>query len=180
MISTARQDDQRSHVRYEGGMGRAFAQLCGLSYGPSGWWHETWFLLPLGGAIPFWIMLWWHGAGHSTQWTWQTALLYLSLSVWRPFCEELGFRGLLQGMLLDHAPYRFQIGPLSLANLLTTVAFGIAHLPGHPLPWVAGIFAVSLLLGYARDRTASILPAIVWHSYFNAGYFFVLGLPLSS
>ncbi len=180
MITTTRQDYQSSQARYDGGMVQDFAHLCGLNQGASSWWRETWFLIPFVAAIPFWIVLWWEGAGHATNWTWHTALLYLSLSVWRPFCEELGFRGLLQGVLLDHGPYRFQIGPLTLANLLTTVAFGIAHLPSHPLPWVAGIFAVSLLLGYARDRTGSVVPAVVWHSCFNAGYFLVSGLPLSS
>jgi len=178
-ITTARDNgtSAASPSRHEAGVVAAVARLCGLNHGTSRWWRETWFLAAVGSALPFWLALWLLSYGRTNLGTSGSLALYLSLSLWQPILEELGFRGLLQGVLLDQAPYRHQAGPLTLANVLTSIAFSIAHLPSHPLPWAIGIFAVSLLLGYARDRTGSLYPPLAFHCYFNAGYFLIAGLP---
>jgi membrane protease YdiL (CAAX protease family) len=148
-----------------------------LNFWPPGLWREHWFILSVSSAVAFWLGLWWLEPADAGSWSNANVVFYLSLVLWQPILEEFGFRGLLQGVLLDQAAPRFRIGPLTIANILASVAFGIAHLPSHPLLWVAGIFGVSLVLGYARDRSGSLYPAIALHSYFNAGYFLVVGLP---
>ncbi len=157
---------------------RSIARLCGLTIWTTRAFRENWFVGSLGLAMCFWLVLWWIGSRDiAAKWGGSSLVLYLSLSLWQPALEELGFRGLLQGVLLEHQSYRSRIGPLTLANVVTSVAFGIAHLPSHPAWWVAGILLTSLLLGYARDRTGSLYPSIVLHGYFNAGYFLVVGIP---
>ncbi len=179
-MHTVSQNDHPStfgHDPTETGVVRSFADLCGLHQGTPGWWREPWCIGAASLALPLWLGLWWTGNHGPTVWTSTNLWLYVSLSCWQPMLEELGFRGLLQGVLLDHTTYRFGVGPVTLANLLSSAAFGIAHLPSHPLPWAAGIFIVSLLLGFARERTGSLYPAMALHCYFNAGYFLVSGLP---
>lgn len=115
-----------------------------------------WLLAPLVGTArsgDFWAVL-------------AVVLLY-------PVLEELSFRGLLQGWLQEllgqRQRWRRLPAGISLPNLFTSLAFCAAHLPTQPLGWVAGAFLPSLLFGYLRDRTGSVLPPMALHVYYNAG-----------
>ncbi len=156
--------------------GRDLLRLCGLDRWPDRLWREPWFATITLAALVFWAWIWWWDSGNPVIWSREEGLLFLSLILWQPIIEELGFRGILQGILLEKAAYRFLIGPVTIANGLTSLAFSIAHLPTHPFLWVAGIFLVSLILGYVRERTGSLCPAIGLHAYFNAGYYLTAGL----
>jgi len=94
---------------------------------------------------------------------------YLQLLLLYPVLEEVLFRGLLQGWLT--AQVRGRVGPLSHANLLTSLLFAAAHLYSHPIAWAAATFAPSLLFGYFRDRYQHLLPAVVLHVLYNSAYF---------
>ncbi len=93
----------------------------------------------------------------------------LAATLLYPILEELSFRGLLQGWLLDRlAGWRRQAG-ISLPNLLTSLAFGGAHLATQSIAWSAAIVVPSLLFGYLRERYGSVLPPMALHIYYNAG-----------
>lgn len=121
--------------------------------------------------------LWWWDHGNPPTWSYEQALLLFSLVLWQPVIEEIGFRGMLQGVLREQSGCQLFMGPLTVANLLTSTVFALAHLPTHPWFWIPGIFIISIILGYARDRSGSLFPAIGLHCYFNTGYFLVTGPP---
>lgn len=76
-----------------------------------------------------------------------------------PLAEELFFRGLVQTFLVR------VVGNRWLAIALASVAFGIVHFQQpHAVPALA---VLALLLGYAYERTGSLLPPILIHALFN-------------
>ena len=86
--------------------------------------------------------------------------------------EEALFRGVIQGWLLSREWFQRITWGLSRANWLTSVAFASAHLWQQPLFLIPGYFAVSLVLGYFRERYRGILVPILLHGYYNLGLLF--------
>jgi membrane protease YdiL (CAAX protease family) len=86
-----------------------------------------------------------------------------------PIAEEMLFRGFLQGELLARDSFKHITAGLSKANWLTSIAFACAHIWQHPLILIPGYFAVSLVLGYFRERYGGILVPVLLHCYFNLG-----------
>lgn len=127
------------------------------------WWFAL-LLLPLA----FWAVLW--SSSPPIRGAPLPLALLVSVIFWLPLVEEFCFRGILQGLLLEQLPQSALFHKLTRANLVTTVLFGAAHLLAHPWAWALGIGLVSLLLGYTRERTGSLYPAMFLHSYYNAGY----------
>lgn len=105
-----------------------------------------------------------HMRAPSGPWAWAMLVLLL------PAAEELVFRGLLQGQLLRLSAWR-RVGPVSAANLVTSLAFGVAHLWAQPPTWALAVVIPSLVLGHLRERFGSVWPAMVMHAFFNAGFF---------
>lgn len=100
---------------------------------------------------------------------------FLSVALWQPLCEELLFRGMVQGHLLQSmARQKTWIG-LSTANLLTSLLFSLAHLAGHSVSWSLLVFVPSLCFGFVRDRFGSVYPSLALHAFYNAGYFLLIG-----
>lgn len=85
--------------------------------------------------------------------------LWAGAAVVAPLAEECFFRGLLQTFLANVIPNRW------LAIGLTSVAFGAVHFP-QPHAIGALIF-LALVIGYAYERTGSVLVAVVIHTVFN-------------
>ncbi|WP_155999612.1 JDVT-CTERM system glutamic-type intramembrane protease MrtJ [Thioalkalivibrio sulfidiphilus] len=84
-----------------------------------------------------------------------------------PVLEEMVFRGLIQGWLAKHLPQR--LGPLSLANTLTSVLFTLLHMI-RLVPWVAvWVFVPSVIFGFFRERHGSLRTPILLHIYYNLG-----------
>jgi membrane protease YdiL (CAAX protease family) len=81
--------------------------------------------------------------------------------------EEVIFRGALQGWLLGKKDFKTTQLRLSRANWLTSFIFAAAHLWKHPLGLVPGYLAVSLVLGYFRERYGGILVPVILHAYYN-------------
>ncbi len=104
---------------------------------------------------------------------------FLSIALWQPLLEELLFRGIIQGQVLQPlARWNPWIG-LSIPNLLTSFFFSLAHLVGHSITWSLLVFIPSLCFGFVRDRFGSVYPSIILHAFYNAGYFlFVDGVTL--
>jgi membrane protease YdiL (CAAX protease family) len=87
-------------------------------------------------------------------------------------CEEVFYRGLLQGWLTPLATIRigFSRARLSVPVVLCGVAFGLGHLcllGIVPRPLLVGILVVATLVGlvagYYREQSGSLLPAIAAH-----------------
>jgi membrane protease YdiL (CAAX protease family) len=145
-------------------------RLLGLGRPDLGWLHwlrDPHFVLAALAAVPVWLVLGQLAGGRMQVDFAATALL--SFAVLQPAVEELVFRGALQGNLLDRGWTR-PIGPVSLANLGTTVAFVALHFVAQPPAWAIAVAAPSLVFGHLRERFGSILPAVVLHSIYNAGF----------
>jgi membrane protease YdiL (CAAX protease family) len=100
-----------------------------------------------------------------------TWLLLTSLVLWQPVVEEFLFRGVLQGLLLGTSAGSVSRWGLSVANLVTSLAFVLVHFVNQPAIWAIGVFVPSMLFGLFRDRTGSIWPPLVLHVLFNGAFF---------
>jgi len=84
----------------------------------------------------------------------------LFLIVVRPLVDELFFRGLLQGRLIEHFGVR---GGIVSTALLAALAIGFLN------PWaVALTLTLSLLLGMLRFAAGSVVPGIALNAAFGA------------
>ena len=90
---------------------------------------------------------------------WAVVGLWIGAVAVAPIAEEFFFRGLLQTFLAGIARNRW------LAIGLTAIVFGIVHL-SQPHTIVA-LTAFGVLLGYAYERTGSLVPSIMIHAVFN-------------
>ena len=85
-----------------------------------------------------------------------------------PLLEEIVFRGLVQEGVAGWLPQRF--GMLSLANVLTSVAFAALHLVHQSPLWSLGIFFPSLVFGFSKERYQSLWAPIILHGWYNLGF----------
>ena len=152
----------------------ALCELLGLKQVP-GFYRSPIFLSCLAAGLVFWAVLPLLVAVQPLPWHRISSLAFLLAVVWQPIVEELLFRGCLQGFLsLREWGQRSLVG-ISIANLLTSMVFTGAHIATHPLLWASLMLFPSLLFGALRDRSASVLPPIVLHIIYNAGYFLLTG-----
>lgn len=100
------------------------------------------------------------------------SLGFASVVMWYPLWEELLFRGLLQGELIERGWTRCWVHGLSGANILVSLMFTLFHLWSHSPIWAALVLFPSLVFGYLRDRFDSTVPSILMHMWYNGGYFF--------
>jgi uncharacterized protein len=137
--------------------------------------RDAQFWAAVAGAIVFWIAL---DAATRPQWdlTWplHRAWLFVQLALLYPVAEEIVFRGAIQPWLARRTG-ALRLGPVSLANGVTSLLFAALHFYSHPALWAAAVFIPSLLLGYFRERHASLWPPIALHVFFNGGYFWLFG-----
>lgn len=98
-------------------------------------------------------------------------LMFGSLVLWQPAIEELLFRGVLQGVLLNSDFGTRRFAGVSSANLLTSIAFALTHLVNHSTFWAIGVFFPSLLFGLFRERSGSVWPPLLLHTIFNFAFF---------
>lgn len=97
------------------------------------------------------------------------AAAWLSFVLLQPVLEELVFRGVLQGELLQWTRGR-RSGPFTRANLWTSAAFAAAHFLVQPPAWALATFVPSLVFGHLRDRLRSAWPAVLLHGFYNLGF----------
>ena len=97
--------------------------------------------------------------------------LLISLILWQPMIEELLFRGVLQGELLRfHSLARPFMG-MTPANVIVSCAFVAVHLVNQPPGWAVATVVPSLIFGFFRDRSLSVLPGLLLHAVFNGVFF---------
>lgn len=135
---------------------------------------DSHFRLAILGALPVWLAGYLYFAPNS-DWAWPLHrprdLLFLGLVY--PLIEELLFRGLLQGWLLEHRSLQRRWLGLSGANLLTSVCFMGLHFIAHPPLAATAVMLPSLIFGHFRDRHGSLCAPIALHVYYNLGYFWI-------
>jgi uncharacterized protein len=136
-----------------------------------------WWLALAGGPL-FWGLLYVVGqAAGDTGWPLAHPGTYLRLAVAMPILEEWVFRGWLQSWMLEQGwGARRRVG-VSNANLLTSALFSAAHFFYHAPLWALSVLIPSLVFGYFRERHDSVLPAILLHIAYNAGYFWLFFRP---
>ena len=96
--------------------------------------------------------------------------LLLMVAVAYPVLEEYVFRAGLQGALYRREAFSRSVLGVSIANLVTSIAFAAAHLFNHTPSWAALILFPSLVFGWARDRYGDIHASIILHITYNAGF----------
>lgn len=130
--------------------------------------RDTLFWLAVAFGPLSWLLLWLVGIPRAAIHIPVSTLLTVSLIY--PVLEEIVFRGGLQSALLARTMFRQHAGPVSLANVLTSIAFAAAHLFRQPPVWAALVLLPSLVFGWSRERYNSIVPSILLHMIYNAGF----------
>jgi len=90
-----------------------------------------------------------------------------AIVVWS-VAEEIVFRGGLQPLLARWLRTPAGRWPVTPANMATSIAFAALHAWRHGPLVALGVFPVSLVYGFARDRTGRVAPAVLLHVWFNA------------
>ena len=112
------------------------------------------------------------------RWLWP--LIYPGQFLWpvlfSPVVEEILFRGILQEFIRDYFTEKF-LGPLSLANLVTSLIFASLHFFFQPALWAALVFFPSLVFGHFKDRSGKLTGPIILHAFYNAGFLWVFSAP---
>ncbi|MGD2111942.1 MAG: JDVT-CTERM system glutamic-type intramembrane protease, partial [Gammaproteobacteria bacterium] len=105
------------------------------------------------------------------QWDWPLRRpdVFLMPALVYPVLEEIAFRGLLQELVREHVSTA-SCGPLSHANLLTSMVFTALHFIYHAPLWAALVFFPSLVFGFFKDRTRSVLAPVILHVFYNSGF----------
>lgn len=141
-----------------------------------GWWRDPLFLMAAGAALVFWLGLAMTGSPVSALgWPVQEPQRLLLLALVYPVLEEIVFRGALQPALTSRVARWSWPGPVSLANVLSSLGFAALHLFHHSPAWAAAVFVPSLVFGFFRDRHRSVASPIVLHVFYNTGYFWLFG-----
>jgi len=90
-------------------------------------------------------------------------------------CEEIFTRGLLQSFLSPLSRYGINLSKklrLSLPVLFSGLFFGMMHIVAIDKlgpPVILFTSALGIIAGYYREKTESLIPAIIIHAIFNIG-----------
>jgi len=138
-------------------------------------WHDSHFWFAIAAGPITWLLFYVSSAlSPNPRWAIDEPLAYIQSILVLPIVEEIVFRGLLQEGCWRYLPAR-NFGPLSLANLVTSIAFVSMHFLYHPVVWAVGVTLPSLAFGYFKDQYRSVLPPIFLHVFYNFGYYTLYG-----
>jgi len=133
-------------------------------------WRNVRFWAAVCVAPVYWAILYaWLTPDLDPLWPLRTPLPFLLMVLVFPVLEEIVFRGLLQDYA--HRLLRRKVrGPVSLANLATSVAFAGAHLVAQSAITALWVFFPSLVFGYFKDRYRSLTAPMTLHVFYNCGF----------
>ena len=116
--------------------------------------------------------------GPDILWGWplREPWLFLMPVVFYPVVEEVIFRGLVQELVRDYIS-KAVLGPLTIANLLTSVLFTALHFIYHLPAWAVLVFFPSLVFGFFKERSGGLVAPIVLHAFYNGGYIWLFAVP---
>ena len=137
-------------------------------------WQDPLFLAALLAGPVSWLGLYFIQQQPAVQWGWPLIRpwQFLLPVLLYPVVEEIVFRGLIQELVHDHIS-RQSLGPVTIANLLTSLLFAGLHFIYHAPLWAALVFFPSLVFGFFKDRTDRLVAPIILHVFYNAGYFWL-------
>jgi uncharacterized protein len=124
------------------------------------WLRDPWLYAAAGLAPLAWLL----PGGEADPALWRLAVLAL--------VEEMLFRGLVQEALLRKAFLRRRAGPVTLANIVASAVFVLAHALTQPLTWALAVVFPSLIFGWMWDRHRTILPCSALHLLYNLFFFY--------
>lgn len=127
------------------------------------------FFLMLLAPLPVWL---WLFANRGITGITSISIL-LNLVLLYPIVEELIFRGVIQPLIAKRFAKNWSI--VSLANIMTSSVFVLAHFINHSPAWAFATFIPSLVFGYIQERTQNIAAPIILHCTYNAGFFLLIG-----
>ncbi|MFQ5643803.1 MAG: JDVT-CTERM system glutamic-type intramembrane protease [Thiogranum sp.] len=135
------------------------------------YWKDPLFIAAMGAALLYWGVLYLATQPASDPaWVLRDPLRFVFPALLYPIIEELVFRGYVQDLAHQRlAPWR--IGPLSHANILTSLLFTALHFINHSPLWAAAVFVPSLLFGFFKERSGRLAAPMVLHVFYNSGYF---------
>jgi len=141
-------------------------------------WRDLLFWLAVMAGPLCWLLLYLLLRPATPQWTWPLAAPaeYLLPVLLYPVLEEIVFRGLLQELAQEFISRR-TLGPVSLANLLTSLVFTGFHFLNHTPLWAALVFFPSLVFGFFKDRYGTLTAPILLHGFYNAGFLLLFTAP---
>jgi membrane protease YdiL (CAAX protease family) len=136
-------------------------------------WRDPLFYTAVAAALLYWLALYLLlQPPLELGWPLREPWRFLYPALFYPVVEELIFRGLIQDMAHRHLkPWR--LGPLTHANILTSLLFTALHFINHPPLWAAAVLIPSLLFGFFKDRTGALTAPILLHVFYNSGYFWL-------
>jgi membrane protease YdiL (CAAX protease family) len=116
--------------------------------------------------------------GPDIHWGWplREPWLFLLPVLFYPVIEEIIFRGLVQELVHDYLS-KAALGPLTVANLLTSVLFTALHFIYHPPLWALLVFFPSLVFGFFKERSGGLKAPILLHAFYNGGYIWLFSVP---
>ena len=140
-------------------------------------WQDPLFLAALLAGLVSWLVLYFIQQP-AVQWSWPLIRpwQFLLPVLLYPVVEEIVFRGLIQELVRDYIS-RLSLGPVTMANLLTSLLFAGLHFIYHAPLWAALVFFPSLVFGFFKDRTDGLLAPIILHVFYNAGYLWLFSQP---
>ena len=140
-------------------------------------WQDALFWLALAAGPACWLVLYLLlSPVLQLAWPLASPVVYLLPVLLYPVLEEIVFRGLIQELVHDYISTR-GFGPLSIANLLTSVLFAGLHLFSQSPLWAALVFFPSLVFGFFKDRYRSLTVPIILHVFYNAGFLWLFAAP---
>jgi membrane protease YdiL (CAAX protease family) len=140
-------------------------------------WKDPLFYAALMAGLLFWLALYLLQQP-VVQWDWPLLQpwQFLVPVVFYPLVEEVVFRGLLQELVHEYISHH-SLGLISVANLVTSVAFTAMHFIYHAPLWAALVFFPSLVFGFFKDRTGRLTAPILLHIFYNAGFLWLFTRP---
>lgn len=138
-------------------------------------WLDPLFHAALAAAALYWVALY-LALEPSPQWAWplREPLRFVYPALLFPVAEEIIFRGLVQDLAQRWLQQR-TLGPLTYANIATSLLFTALHFLNHPPLWAAAVLVPSLVFGFFKDRSGGLGAPVALHVFYNSGYFWLFG-----
>jgi CAAX protease family protein len=137
------------------------------------YWRDVLFYAAIAAALTYWLALFLITRPQpNLAWPLREPLVFIYPALLYPIVEELVFRGLLQDLAHRHLK-AWRLGPLTHANILTSLVFTALHFVNHPPLWAAAVLVPSLLFGFFKDRSGGLAAPILLHVFYNSGYFWL-------
>jgi hypothetical protein len=137
------------------------------------YWRDALFYAAIAAALAYWLaLLLVTRPQPDLNWPLREPLVFIYPALLYPVVEELVFRGLLQDLAHRYLK-AWRLGPLTHANILTSLVFTALHFIHHPPLWAAAVLAPSLLFGFFKDRSGGLAAPILLHVFYNSGYFWL-------